>query len=65
MGLSLAVRVCSALALATAVVQVVAQRPQLPPGSFPHNYPGIPNTNDNFNDSAAWQDCKLRSYSMA
>ncbi|KAF8576822.1 alpha/beta-hydrolase [Ramaria rubella] len=29
---------------------------QTPPDSFPHNYPGIPNTNADFSDSAAWQN---------
>jgi hypothetical protein len=39
---------------------VLAQNSPPPPvlnSSFPHAYPGIPNTNGNFSDSAAWQKC--------
>lgn len=47
------------LLVSIALTPVHAQQPQshTPPNSFPHEYPGIPNTNANFQDSQAWQNC--------
>ncbi|KAF8521294.1 alpha/beta-hydrolase [Gautieria morchelliformis] len=42
--------------LALAALAVAHAQSQSPPNTFPHNYPGIPNTNANFTDSKAWQD---------
>jgi carboxypeptidase D len=50
---------CLLLALATlsSVADAQTSNSSTPPNTFPHAYPGIPNTNANFNDSAAWQNC--------
>ena len=56
---------CVLLATSLALTSVHAQRSQAPPNSFPHNYPGIPNTNNNYQDSKAWQDCEQKPVSFS
>ena len=56
---------CVLLAASLALTSVHAQQSQTPPNSFPHNYPGIPNTNNNYQDSKAWQDCEQKNISLS
>jgi hypothetical protein len=42
-----------------AIAALAVAQAQTPPNTFPQAYPGIPNTNSNFSDSQAWQDCKF------